>query len=180
MHDTDLQHYLVGQDKLQTLHYMPDFISAEQEERLLREVHASRAKWVHLSGRRLQNHGGIVHTKGLVPAPLPGWLQGLIGSITQRLPRLFPPDMQPNHVLINAYQPGCGIMVSSSMLTQCTVELWTLLVLLSHEPTLSKAIRLCVNLLQCDDAVVKHRLSVCLAVVFVAVAVRHAWTSEIC
>lgn len=109
--EAPLASFLVGQQQLQTLHYIPDFISPAEEQRLLAEVDASKAKWVQLSGRRLQNHGGIVHTKGLIPAPLPGWLQQLIASLPQSLAQLFPPDQAPNHVLINSYQPGCGIMV---------------------------------------------------------------------
>lgn len=66
---------------------------------------------MQLSGRRLQNHGGIVHTKGLIPAPLPGWLQQLLTALPPQLLGLFPADQPPNHVLINSYQPGCGIMV---------------------------------------------------------------------
>lgn len=65
---------------------------------------------VQLSGRRLQNHGGVVHTKGLIPATLPRWLQQLCARVHMQLP-LFG-DEGPNHVLINSYQPGCGIMVS--------------------------------------------------------------------
>lgn len=64
-----------------------------------------------LSERRLQNHGGIVHSKGLIPAPIPSWLQHLLQSLPRPLLDLFPPEQPPNHVLINSYQPGCGIMV---------------------------------------------------------------------
>lgn len=66
---------------------------------------------LQLSGRRLQNHGGMVHAKGLIPAPLPTWLQQLLARLPPQLLSLFPPEQPPNHVLINSYQPGCGIMV---------------------------------------------------------------------
>lgn len=69
-----------------------------------------------LSGRRLQNHGGIVHAKGLIPAPIPSWLQQLLKALPAQLLGLFPADQPPNHVLINSYQPGCGIMVRTSCL----------------------------------------------------------------
>jgi len=81
-----------------------------------------------VSGRRLQNYGGLVTAKGLLAAKLPAWLQSLgarmahdtaifgddagsnggsgsgsgSGSATARL---------PNHVLVNEYEPGEGIMV---------------------------------------------------------------------
>lgn len=66
---------------------------------------------MQLSGRRLQNHGGIVHTKGLIPSPLPRWLQGLADRLHADIP-LFG-DKAPNHVLINSYHPGEGIMVGA-------------------------------------------------------------------
>lgn len=47
----DLSSYAVGQQQLPTLHYIPDFISAAEEQRLLGEVHASKAKWVQVCGR---------------------------------------------------------------------------------------------------------------------------------
>lgn len=94
---------------LPTLYYFPDFIAEDEEQRIMAEVHASQAKWVQLSGRRLQNHGGIVHSKGLIPAPMPRWLQQLCSRVHSQLLPLFG-EQPPNHVLINAYQPGCGIM----------------------------------------------------------------------
>ena len=62
-----------------------------------------------LAGRRLQNLGGIVHKKGLIPAPLPSWLQPLLGRLAQDT-GAYGEGQAPNHVLINAYQPGEGIM----------------------------------------------------------------------
>ncbi|KAF8055731.1 Alkbh6 [Scenedesmus sp. PABB004] len=100
----------VGAGVLASLFYVPDFLSADEEARLLAEVHSSRAKWVQLSGRRLQNHGGLVHAKGLAPAPMPRWLEGLAARLRDAAPGLFGDGGAPNHVLINAYPPGCGIM----------------------------------------------------------------------
>ncbi|XP_032246266.1 alpha-ketoglutarate-dependent dioxygenase alkB homolog 6 isoform X3 [Phoca vitulina] len=55
------------------IYYVPDFISKEEEEYLLRQVfNAPKPKWTQLSGRKLQN-----------------WA---------------------NHVLVNQYLPGEGIM----------------------------------------------------------------------
>ncbi|KXZ45946.1 hypothetical protein GPECTOR_49g530 [Gonium pectorale] len=99
---------------------LPDYVGPAEEEALLREVRASKAKWVQLSGRRLQNHGGVVHTKGLIPAPLPSWL----GPLLRRLAAEGGDDgggegsgggglyggRPPNHVLVNSYHPGEGIM----------------------------------------------------------------------
>ncbi|KAG2483009.1 hypothetical protein HYH03_018089 [Edaphochlamys debaryana] len=115
---------------LPSLYYIPEYVGAEEEAALLREVRASRAKWVQLSGRRLQNHGGVVHPKGLIPAPLPSWLQPLLrrlaaegaategggaataagaGSTAGICTGLYG-GLPPNHVLVNSYLPGEGIM----------------------------------------------------------------------
>ena len=66
---------------------------------------------LQVSGRRLQNFGGAVHEKwgGLIQAPLPGWMQSLLDTVQQRT-AVF--DPAANHVLLNAYSPGEGIMVS--------------------------------------------------------------------
>ncbi len=57
-----------------------------------------------------------MHPKGLIPTPLPRWLE----SITLRLHKdtALYGDTPPNHVLVNAYLPGEGILVSSS--SACT------------------------------------------------------------
>lgn len=50
-----------------------------------------------------------MHSKGLIPAPMPRWLQQLCSRVHSQLLPLFG-EQPPNHVLINSYQPGCGIM----------------------------------------------------------------------
>lgn len=104
----DLAHWHVG--PCQTAHYIPNYLTELEEQRLLTDIHASRAKWVQLSGRRLQNHGGVVHAKGLISAPLPHWLQQLVQRLAQST-GMFAAESPPNHVLINAYKPGEGILV---------------------------------------------------------------------
>ena len=96
-----------------TISYVPDYISTAEEMRLLSEVHACKTKWVELSGRRLQSHGGIVHEKGLIPAPIPAWLRSLIKRLHGQTASMgLYGQGPPNHVLINSYRPGEGIMVS--------------------------------------------------------------------
>lgn len=104
----DLDSYRVG--TLPSLYYIPDAISAEEEQRLLTELRASKQAWKTVSGRRLQNLGGIVHKKGLIAAPLPGWLQPLLARLAADTGGLWGEGLLPNHVLVNAYQPGEGIM----------------------------------------------------------------------
>ncbi|KAL4419683.1 hypothetical protein ABPG75_006781 [Micractinium tetrahymenae] len=107
----DLERFRVG--ALPSLYYIPEAIGAEEEQRLLREIHASKQAWKVVSGRRLQNLGGIVHKKGLVAAPLPSWLQPLLARLAGET-GIWGGEpgapLLPNHVLINAYQPGEGIM----------------------------------------------------------------------
>mmetsp|Transcript_28745 Transcript_28745/g.80933 ORF Transcript_28745/g.80933 Transcript_28745/m.80933 type:complete len:236 (-) Transcript_28745:383-1090(-) len=94
---------------LPKVHYIPEYVTEVQEARLLEEVRSSKAKWTQVSGRRLQNHGGIVHSTGcLIAQPLPSWLR----PVAERMHRdtgIFGGE-EPNHVLINSYQPGEGIM----------------------------------------------------------------------
>lgn len=91
-----------------TVYYIPNFISEGEEKRLLDEVYRSpKTKWTTLSNRRLQNWGGIPQAKGMIQEQLPKWLQecctkvqstGAFGNIL------------PNHVLVNEYTSGQGIM----------------------------------------------------------------------
>lgn len=91
-----------------TVCYIPDFISEDEEAYLLQQVYKSpKTKWTQLSGRRLQNWGGLPHHKGMVAERIPDWLLkhchkisslGAFGGKTA------------NHVLVNEYKPGEGIM----------------------------------------------------------------------
>ncbi|KAJ4721803.1 alpha-ketoglutarate-dependent dioxygenase alkB-like 6-like [Melia azedarach] len=98
--------FIVG--NLPTLMYVPDFITNTEETELLNNIYgAPLSKWKSLKSRRLQNWGGIVHEKGLLPQDLPPWLT----KITQRINEksgLFPSAI--NHILINEYLPNQGIM----------------------------------------------------------------------
>ncbi|KAG0234066.1 Alpha-ketoglutarate-dependent dioxygenase alkB 6 [Actinomortierella wolfii] len=94
--------------------YLPDFISVQEEEELLAKVlGAPKPKWVQLKNRRLQNWGGIVSPKGMVGEPLPAWLTTPLFDRLQQLKVFEAEDgttYAPNHVLINEYLPGQGIM----------------------------------------------------------------------
>ncbi|XP_064600188.1 alpha-ketoglutarate-dependent dioxygenase alkB homolog 6-like [Liolophura sinensis] len=91
-----------------TIFYIPDFITKEEEQHLLNNVYsAPKPKWTQLSNRRLQNWGGLPHAKGMVPENLPQWLSVYAQKIASL--RVFD-DKVPNHVLVNEYKPGQGIM----------------------------------------------------------------------
>lgn len=57
--------------------------------------------------RRLLNYGGIPHPKGMISEEIPEWLQIYIDKINNM--GLFD-DKKANHVLVNEYLPGQGIM----------------------------------------------------------------------
>lgn len=101
-----LRNFIVGD--VPTLYYIPDFITHTQQDLLLNNIYKAPAfKWKSLKNRRLQNWGGVVHEKGLLPQDLPPWLTDIIQKIFDES-RLFPSAI--NHVLINEYLPNQGIM----------------------------------------------------------------------
>lgn len=103
------------------IRYIPSFLSADEAESLRSNVDTSKRGWVELSGRRLLNLGGLVTPKGLIAAPLPPWAQRLSASAASaagfgddggggggsRSRGGAPP---PNHVLVNRYRSGEGIL----------------------------------------------------------------------
>mmetsp|Transcript_8012 Transcript_8012/g.20547 ORF Transcript_8012/g.20547 Transcript_8012/m.20547 type:complete len:223 (+) Transcript_8012:297-965(+) len=97
----------IGQ--LKTVYYVSEYLTQE-EDRLLHHdlARCPENKWVKLKGRRAQNWGGMVHRNGLVPDTMPSWLKALIGRIKQDTGSAFPKDL--NHVLVNKYDQGEGIM----------------------------------------------------------------------
>ncbi|XP_069842727.1 alpha-ketoglutarate-dependent dioxygenase alkB homolog 6 isoform X1 [Dendropsophus ebraccatus] len=103
----DLESFLIDKAP-RAAYYIPDYISDVEEEYLLRQVYnAPKPKWTQLSGRKLQNWGGLPHPRGMVPEKLPTWLQ----TYTDRISSLevFGGN-RANHVLVNEYNPGEGIM----------------------------------------------------------------------
>ncbi|XP_056397472.1 alpha-ketoglutarate-dependent dioxygenase alkB homolog 6 [Hyla sarda] len=103
----DLEGFLI--DKVPcAAYYIPDYITAAEEEYLLRQVYnAPKPKWTQLSGRKLQNWGGLPHPRGMVPEKLPIWLQTYTEKISSL--EVFGGN-HANHVLVNEYNPGEGIM----------------------------------------------------------------------
>lgn len=76
--------------------------------RLMLQVYsAPKPKWTTLKERRLQNWGGTQTSKGMLKEPLPKWLQSLTLNLHQKG---FFHQLTPNHVLVNEYLSGQGIM----------------------------------------------------------------------
>lgn len=89
-----------------TAYYIPNFISADEEKGLLKNVYESpKPKWTQLKNRRLQNWGGIPNVKGMIAELIPHWL----GSYCEKIAGLGVFEAcKPNHILINEYLSGQG------------------------------------------------------------------------
>jgi alkylated DNA repair dioxygenase AlkB len=91
-----------------TLYYVRNFVSEDEESRMLQVAQrAPPSKWVHLSRRSLQMWGGTPDPQGMIPEPLPHWLKAI--NMRLHTSGLFE-ECAPNHVLLNKYLPGEGIM----------------------------------------------------------------------
>lgn len=128
-----LEHYAVG--GLNGLCYIPNYLEPCQQRSLLENMQCSNSRWtqvlkqlschlssrqllacccksykLQVSGRKLQSFGGTVHEKwgGLLQAPLPTWLKPLLTKLEHNF-QLY--EGSPNHVLLNVYEPGQGILV---------------------------------------------------------------------
>ena len=88
---------------------LQEYVSADKEAELLAACTGPAARWTQVSGRRLQALGGTVHPAGLLPAPLPKWVNPLLARIQRTAGSLFG-DEPLNHVLVNCYAAGEGIL----------------------------------------------------------------------
>ncbi|KAI0791046.1 hypothetical protein C8Q75DRAFT_759099 [Abortiporus biennis] len=109
----DLSRYQVsGTDQA---FYIPNFVTEEEEIYLIRKItETSQTKWKKLPNRRLQILGGEVSSKNiLIPQNLPLFLQSfpnIIERIRSTGAFASSPHGQPNHIILNEYLPGQGIM----------------------------------------------------------------------
>lgn len=105
--NSQLKHYKIG--SVDSIFYIQDFITEKEHDDLMNNIYNnSDVKWTQLSNRRLQNHGGLPHEKGMIAQPLPKWLLSVSDDLVQQW-KVFD-ERSPNHVLINEYESQQGIM----------------------------------------------------------------------
>ncbi|EPQ55965.1 hypothetical protein GLOTRDRAFT_116081 [Gloeophyllum trabeum ATCC 11539] len=94
-------------------YYIPDFVSRDEEEYLIRKIVGSpRHKWKRLANRRFTG-GEIINNNILVTSDIPGWLNqspDIIKRLSNTGAYANSAHGAPNHVILNEYLPGQGIM----------------------------------------------------------------------
>uniref|UniRef100_A0AC35TWB0 Fe2OG dioxygenase domain-containing protein n=1 Tax=Rhabditophanes sp. KR3021 TaxID=114890 RepID=A0AC35TWB0_9BILA len=106
----DAKDYIVAKAPARVC-YIPDFITEEEEEYLMHVVNsAPTPKWDYLCNRRLQVYGGILKKNVLIPDEgIPKEWEPFLDRI-MGVKNAFDPSKRPNHLLVNEYKPGQGIM----------------------------------------------------------------------
>ncbi|KAF9262042.1 hypothetical protein L218DRAFT_960641 [Marasmius fiardii PR-910] len=95
--------------------YIPSFITEDEEEYLVRKiVESPRQKWKNLANRRLQLLGGQLTAKNiLIPEPFPSFIDkypDIVARLKNTGAFQGAPHGAPNHIILNEYLPGQGIM----------------------------------------------------------------------
>jgi alkylated DNA repair protein alkB family protein 6 len=107
---SSLPSYRVSPPALEGCAYVPCAVSAGDGAALLSAIDgAPAARWVELRGRRLQQWGGAPLPGGVIEGaePLPPFLAALADALVAC--GVFPPQLPPNHALVNDYAAGEGI-----------------------------------------------------------------------
>uniref|UniRef100_A0A182T917 Alpha-ketoglutarate-dependent dioxygenase AlkB-like domain-containing protein n=1 Tax=Anopheles maculatus TaxID=74869 RepID=A0A182T917_9DIPT len=92
-----------------SVYYVPDFITKEEECSIMQAIDRTpKPRWTQLSNRRLINYGGVPHPKGMIAEDIPAWLTRYVDRINQL--NVYEETIKANHVLINEYLSGQGIM----------------------------------------------------------------------
>ncbi|XP_031640857.1 alpha-ketoglutarate-dependent dioxygenase alkB homolog 6 [Contarinia nasturtii] len=91
-----------------SVYYIPSFLSEEEEVSILKQIdNTPKPKWTQLCNRRLINYGGIPHKNGMIAEAMPSWLKETVTAVNNT--GIFN-QVKANHVLVNEYLPGQGIM----------------------------------------------------------------------
>lgn len=125
------------------VHYLPDFVSAADEGKLLQHIlsEANASRWSPgTNGRRSQNYGGKPGQPEITEA-LPSWLQQLTEALMSSGAWPLSDDgvcAPPNHVIINEYDPGAGLTPHTDgplyAARVATLSLWSDVVMELHRP----------------------------------------------
>ncbi|KAI0698177.1 hypothetical protein C8T65DRAFT_742903 [Cerioporus squamosus] len=96
-------------------YYIPDFVTEDEEEYLIRKIaEAPQPWWKRLNNRRLQIWGGdLTKKQTLIPQDMPVFVNqypDIIGRIRDLGVFKASAHGEPNHVIMNEYAPGQGIM----------------------------------------------------------------------
>ena len=87
--------------------YVPNFLSGEEENRLLSQTSKiGEEEWCTAGGRRLAHFGGVPHGSGMFPEDPPRFIEGIYARIKRF--GCFSGGVCPNHVLLNEYDPQCN------------------------------------------------------------------------
>jgi len=113
MEDQELSKHRLPQ--CDDIFYFPNFITEGEETYLIRKINDSpQPMWRKLVNRRLQIWGGDITMKGtLVSQPFPAFIDqypDIISRIKATGAFDQSPHKAPNHVIMNEYLPGQGIM----------------------------------------------------------------------
>uniref|UniRef100_A0A7S1GBR1 Fe2OG dioxygenase domain-containing protein n=1 Tax=Bicosoecida sp. CB-2014 TaxID=1486930 RepID=A0A7S1GBR1_9STRA len=128
---------------LPSVAYYPDFVTPEEEGELLASTYLAAAPWHPLRKRRLQMYGGTPAAEGMRAQPLPPFMHACARALVEA--GVFAADAPPNHVLLNEYEPGQGIMPHKdgplyhpvvailSLRSSCCLDFWPSLEASSRE-----------------------------------------------
>jgi alkylated DNA repair protein alkB family protein 6 len=114
----DLKKYHLSHPTVNNVYYIPDFITKEEEYKLLTEIYLPSDKredqWTSLTKRRLKNLGGAPHPDGLIETQLPQYvldLKQVLLSCGLELGDILNVEHPTgyNQVLLNEYSNGKGI-----------------------------------------------------------------------
>jgi alkylated DNA repair protein alkB homolog 6 len=95
-------------------YYVPEFLTVEEEQRILNDIQRlPSSKWTTLTHRRLLSLPSVLTGPSkdlLMAAPLPEFLVRPAKNFESLGIFRDSPHKSPNHVLVNEYEPGQGIM----------------------------------------------------------------------
>src|ERR1700742_3358607 len=94
--------------------YVPGFITLFEEQHIINEIRKlPESRWTVLTHRRLLSLPSTLTGPAndtLLAAPLPAYLESTVARLREGIHFENSPHKAPNHVLVNEYKSGEGIM----------------------------------------------------------------------